>query len=225
MTRQIERRTFTGELRAEPTDEGGIRLRGYAAVFDSEAHGEVVKRTAFNRTLAQRDDVRLLVNHDGVPLARTKSGTLRLSVDERGLVVDADLDPANPTVQELLSAMQRGDIDQMSFAFSPVDATRNDDGVRELREVVLYDVSVVTYPWYEATSAELNSLGLALAEVRAGNPLPDAARAVLDELVAALPAEERTDDPEVDEPAEEPVPAASHPARREIARLWFPAVS
>jgi HK97 family phage prohead protease len=54
----------------------GFTLRGYAAVFDSVSHDEVVRSSAFNKTLAERDDVRLLVNHDGVPLARTKSGTL-----------------------------------------------------------------------------------------------------------------------------------------------------
>ena len=174
MTKSIERRLFDASIEIRKADDGSVGLRGYVAVFDSEAHGEVVKGSAFNRTLAQRDNVRLLVNHDGVPLASTKAGTLTLSVDERGLVVDVpNLDVANnPTAAELVSAMTRGDIDQMSFAF-----TAYDDpivaGVRELREVKLYDVSVVTYPWYEATSVGLTGdrdMDRALVALRSLSP-------------------------------------------------------
>jgi len=151
----IERRITDAKIEVRNNADGTVGLRGYAAVFDSVAHGEVVRRSAFTRSISQRDNARLLVNHDGVPLASVKAGTMTLSTDDRGLLVDApNLDPKNPTVQELVSAMNRGDIDQMSFAF-----TASDDpvvsGVRELREVKLYDVSVVTYPWYEATSVSL----------------------------------------------------------------------
>lgn len=165
-------------------------LTGYASVFDVEAHGEVVRPTAFNKTLADGADVRLLVNHDGVPLARTKSKTLRLSVDETGLRVDADLDTSNPTVAELASAMGRGDIDQMSFAFVPVTERWDDEtGLRELLEVKLRDVSVVTYPWYEDTTAELNSAAaLVLAEAR---NLPDDLAAQLRDAIR--PAESASD--------------------------------
>ena len=151
----IERRWHSSKIEMRATGNA-VTLRGYAAVFDSESYGEVIKPTAFNKTLSERDDVRLLVNHDGVPIARTKSGTMRLSTDTVGLLVEADLDPSNPTVQELMSAMDRGDIDQMSFAFV---ATKDVvvDGVRQIQECKLYDVSVVTYPWYESTSAELMS--------------------------------------------------------------------
>ncbi|NBU34621.1 HK97 family phage prohead protease [bacterium] len=151
----IERRWHSGKIEVRAAGDV-VSLRGYAAVFDSESYGEVIRPGAFSKTLAERDDVRLLVNHDGVPIARTKSGTMRLSVDAVGLLVEADLDPTNPTVQELMSAMERGDIDQMSFAFvATKDAVV--DGVRQVLECKLYDVSVVTYPWYEATSAELMS--------------------------------------------------------------------
>lgn len=155
MTKPIERRMVDAHIEVRETPDGKVGLRGYAAVFNVEAHGELIRPSAFNRTLAQRDDVRLLVNHDGVAIARTKSGTMSLSIDERGLVVDApELDLSNPTVQELVSAMRRGDIDQMSFAFIAHDAPLV-DGVRELRELSLVDVSVVTYPWYDVTTAGL----------------------------------------------------------------------
>lgn len=166
----LERRACTRPIEVREAADGTISLHGYASVFDSEAYGEVVKPSAFNRTLAQKDDVRLLVNHDGVPLARTKSGTLSLSVDDTGLLIEAkSLDPANPTVQELRSAMARGDIDQMSFGFEALDDPMV-EGVRELREVKLFDVSIVTYPWYEATSAEMNSRQL--VEARSAGKAP-----------------------------------------------------
>lgn len=173
MTKLIERRIFDAPFEVRSNDDGSVGVRGYAAVFDSESHGEVVRSSAFNRTLEQRDNVRLLVNHDGVPLASTKSGTMALSVDERGLLVDVPhLDMENPTARELVSAMQRRDIDQMSFAFVARDAP-TEGGVRELREVTLYDVSIVTYPWYEATSVGLTGdrdMDRALVSLRALTP-------------------------------------------------------
>lgn len=168
MARTIERRAAKTDIQIRETADG-VTLRGYAAVFDSVWHDEVVRRGAFNKTLAERDDVRLLVNHDGVPLARSSSGTLTLGSDDRGLWVEARLDTTNPTAVELVSAMQRGDIDQMSFAFvdrTPREQRVDDEGIRNIREVQLFDVSVVTFPWYEDTTAELNSLALAGAEAR-----------------------------------------------------------
>jgi HK97 family phage prohead protease len=115
-----------------------------------------VKRGAFSKTLNDGADVRLLIDHEGVPLARTKSGTLKLSEDDRGLLVEAQLDPANPDAARVMSAMKRGDLSQMSFAFRTIkDSWSNDRKTRELREVQLFDVSIVTFPAYEQTVAEL----------------------------------------------------------------------
>lgn len=142
--------------------QDGTTLYGYAAVFDSPSEPmpfvEYVKRGAFTKTIKDGADVRLLIDHEGVPLARTKSGTLRLMEDERGLAVEADLDPMNPDAARVISAMKRGDLSQMSFAFRTIkDAWSDDRNVRELREVQLYDVSVVTFPAYEQTVAEIRS--------------------------------------------------------------------
>jgi HK97 family phage prohead protease len=141
-------------------DGDGLTLIGYAAVWDSPSEPlpwiEYVKRGAFSKTLNDGADVRLLIDHEGVPLARTKSGTLRLSEDEKGLRTEATLDPANPDAARLISALGRGDISQMSFAFRVVkDSWSADRQTRELREVQLFDVSVVTFPAYEETVAEL----------------------------------------------------------------------
>lgn len=140
----------------------GNTITGYAAVFDSPSeplpYTEYVRRGAFTKTLEDGADVRLLIDHEGVPLARTKSGTLSLAEDERGLYVEAELDPANPDAARVLSAMKRGDLSQMSFAFKAVkDSWSGDRQTRELKEVRLYDVSIVTFPAYEEAVAELRS--------------------------------------------------------------------
>ena len=147
------------ELRAM-TD--GKTLVGYAAIFDSPSEPlpwtEFVRRGAFRKTIKDGADVRLLIDHEGVPLARTKSGTLTLTEDEIGLRIEAQLDESNPDAAKVISALRRGDLSQMSFAFQTVkDAWSKDKQVRELKEVRLYDVSVVTYPAYEQTVAELRS--------------------------------------------------------------------
>lgn len=141
----------------------GNHLVGYAAIFDSPSeplpYTEFVRRGAFAKTLNDGADVRLLIDHEGVPLARTKSGTMALMEDEKGLLVEAELDPANPDAMRVLSAMKRGDLSQMSFAFKTVkDSWSTDRQTRELKEVRLYDVSIVTFPAYEETVAELRNL-------------------------------------------------------------------
>lgn len=151
------------EFRAEGD---AVKVGGYAAVFNSLSEDlggfrEVIRRGAFTHTIAQGADVRFLINHDGMPLARTKSGTLRLAEDDRGLRIDATLDPTDPDVQRLIPKMRRGDVSQMSFGFrTQKDAWRQEgaDQIRELHAVDLFDVSAVTYPAYQATDVALRSL-------------------------------------------------------------------
>lgn len=154
------------ELRADPEtddDKSRVTIRGHAAVFDrlSEDLGgfrEKVKRGAFRKVLDEAQDVRLLVNHDPFPvLARTKSNTLELREDPRGLHVFADVAPTS-FAQDLRVSMQRGDIDQMSFGFSVgSDSWMEKDGqiVRTIEEFDnLFDVSIVTFPAYPQTSVD-----------------------------------------------------------------------
>jgi HK97 family phage prohead protease len=151
------------ELRALDDTEDGWTVSGYAAVFDSPSEPlpwtEYVKRGAFKKTIKDGADVRLLIDHTGVPLARTKSGTLKLREDDKGLFMEARLDPNNPDAVKMRSALMRGDVSQMSFAFETVkDSWNKERSVRELREVRLHDVSIVTYPAYEETSAEIRNI-------------------------------------------------------------------
>lgn len=155
MKNQIERRIIDAKIEVRSNDDGTTGVRGYAAVFDTPSHGEVIKRGAFNRTIAQKDNVRFLINHEGTPLASTRAGTMTVGVDDTGLWFDiASLDIANPKVQEFCSAVGRGDLYQCSFAGYFRD-TPTVDGLREVREVELVDCSGVTYPWYEETSMGL----------------------------------------------------------------------
>ena len=160
-----ERITMTAEVRAVATEDGSLKIGGYAATFNNEASGlnfrEVIAPGAFTRALASNDPVFLLVNHDmeGIPLASTQSGTLQLRQDGTGLYMEATLDPANPKAQELSSALRRGDMDKMSFAFtvSP-DGQTKDAGLRTLTDIErLYEVSVVTLPAYDSTSVGMRS--------------------------------------------------------------------
>jgi HK97 family phage prohead protease len=160
-----ERITMTAEVRAVATDDGSLKIGGYAATFNQEADGlnfrEQIAPGAFTRALASGDPVFLLVNHDmeGIPLASTQSGTLQLRQDTTGLYIEATLDSANPKAQELSSALRRGDMDKMSFAFtvSPDGQTR-DAGLRTINDIErLYEVSVVTLPAYNSTSVGMRS--------------------------------------------------------------------
>lgn len=156
-----QRHIAYSNLECRSTRDGNT-LVGYAAIFDSPSeplpYTEYVRPGAFAKTLNDGADVRLLIDHEGVPLARTKSGTLHLEEDERGLFIESDLDPSNPDAARVISAMKRGDLTQMSFAFRTIkDSWNNDRSVRELKEVQLYDVSVVTFPAYEETVAEVRS--------------------------------------------------------------------
>lgn len=159
------------ELRSQG---GQMTLTGYASVFNSpyDVMGgppfgwrETVDPGAFTTTLAAKPDLHLLINHEGMPLARTKSGTLRLAADSTGLHVEAGLDPSDPDVQRLAPKMSRGDMDEMSFAFrTKRDEWSEDDSERRLLEVSLHkgDVSVVNFGANPATSAQMNDLGAAL---------------------------------------------------------------
>lgn len=151
-----------------------INVTGYAAVFGDQAEigplsswgwAEVVERGAFADALQRRDDVTFLINHSGLPLARTTSGTLTLVEDQRGLRVDTALDASDPDVQRILPKMKRGDLSKMSFAFLAEKETWDETGdhaVRTIHSVQLFDVSIVTDPAYEGTEIGLRSKAAAL---------------------------------------------------------------
>lgn len=192
--REVRRWPINGlELRAGADDT--VTLTGYASVVDVgyEIYGgppwgwtESISRGAFDKTLAEGPDVQLLINHEGLPLARTKSGTLRLSADNIGLHVEADLDPADPDVERLEPKMRRGDIDEMSFAFRVMRQEWNEEYTeRYITEVNIErgDVSVVNYGANPHTSVGLRAFADSLAELRAGKQLSSATMSTLQEVL------------------------------------------
>lgn len=157
------------EIRAAD-ESAGVKVAGYAAVFDEPytvwdwlgEYTELIEPGSFTKTLSERDDVRLLVNHDGLPLARTKSGTLTLSQDDVGLYMEAELDATDPDVAAVVPKMRRGDLDEMSFAFQVVQQQWSPDFTeRHVKEVKLFDVSLVTFPANPATTAWMRMENLA----------------------------------------------------------------
>lgn len=162
------------EIRAE--DDGSIRVSGHAAVFNEEADiggmfRERILPGAFAAAI-KRDDVVFLVNHEGLPLARTRSGTLKLSEDKVGLRMETELDPDDPDVRAIVGKMRRGDLDKMSFAFQAVRQEFDDSEdppLRTIAEARLYDVSVVTSPAYEGTDIGLRALAQHRQRVRRDN--------------------------------------------------------
>lgn len=182
-----ERRFFSAELRVDDPDNGIIE--GYAAVFNqwSEDLGyfrEIIRPGAFGKTVKEAD-VRALFNHDSnYVLGRNKSGTLELAEDEHGLQFRVN-PPETGWAVDLRESIRRGDIDQASFGFQTI-RDRWDQNVepaeRELLEVRLFDVSVVTYPAYPQTSVSARSLAdMFIARVKNGGNL-DAVDLMLDQL-------------------------------------------
>lgn len=186
------------DLRSE--DDGSLTFEGIASVVDTsytvrDAFGEFEEtfaRGAFNKTLKDKDDVRLLVNHEGIPLARrrgTKGDTLKLTVDPHLRAV-APLDPSSPLVQTVRSAMERGDMDQMSIGFRATRQEWNEDyTVRTIREAQLFDVSLVTFPASPTTSASLRSVDDLIAQLPSDIDEDELRRAIA-HLESLLPAKD-----------------------------------
>lgn len=164
------------EFRNDDEDDNTLHLEGYASTFEPyEMYGgpaqggwiEQLDKRAFDKTLREKPDLHLLINHAGMPLARTKSGTLQLSTDDHGLKVRAQLDKRDPEVQALAVKMERGDMDEMSFAFrvkaqswAATDEFPDDSqALRTINEVSLHkgDVSVVNWGANPTTHAEVLS--------------------------------------------------------------------
>ncbi len=159
------------------TANGGRRLEGYAAKFGTEARvgsfHETIMPGAFSASLASGADILALVDHDPtLLLARTASGTLRLSEDATGLAFEIDL--ADTTLgRDVRTMAERRDLGGMSFGFRPVDEAWPAADRRELRAVDLAEISVVhAWPAYPSTEV--------LARARGGRAAPSRYRLWLD---------------------------------------------
>ncbi|MEB8646010.1 HK97 family phage prohead protease [Bacillus cereus] len=165
MAKTKETRTFdiTKLSTRDATEEQPSKITGYAAVFNSKTtiggwFDEVIEPGAFARSLSENSDIRALFNHnwDNV-LGRTKSGTLRLEEDEKGLKFEIEL-PNTSVGRDLAESMSRGDINQCSFGFWITEENWDynvEPALRTIKEVELYEISVVSIPAYDDTEVSL----------------------------------------------------------------------
>jgi len=181
MIRRAERRGMTLEMRAKPNGSGGtdFLFTGYGSVFDApfemwdpwgDPYTEIVRPGAFSRSLARPElDVPFLIGHNdaGIPLARTRNGTLTLSQDTRGLLVEARMDGGRSDVRNLASAVERGDMDEMSIGFVTMGQEWSPDWeTRAMLDLELHrgDVSAV------ALGASSATAGSTMVTLSAGRP-------------------------------------------------------
>lgn len=175
-----EIRAFNFEVRADQNEEHGHFLSGQPIVFDARTDlgwcDEIIAPGALDD--ADLKDVRFLINHntDMIPLARSRNNnensTMQMSVDNAGMNIRVDLDTENNTeAKSLYSAVERGDLDGMSFMFT-VDADKWEDIESDhptrtiLRLGKIFEVSAVTFPAYEQTSITARGLSDALESAK-----------------------------------------------------------
>lgn len=159
-------RTVPTQFSTREDGDGSMHIVGYFAVFNSiyeiaPGMTESVAPGAFSRSLAA-NDVRALINHDTtLVIGRTKAGTLTLREDEHGLWGDILINPKDQDAVNAYERVKRGDVDQCSFGFDPVNEeteTRADGSVHwTLRDVEVYEVSICTFPAYAETNIQARS--------------------------------------------------------------------
>ena len=184
-------------------DEGEpVKIKGHAAVFDKLSDPimgfrEKIAPGAFRKSIRRKADVRALWNHNpDYVLGRTKSGTLRLKEDDIGLAIEIQ-PPDTQWANDLVTTIERGDVDQMSFGFVVVKEEWTEDHkkketVRTLEEVDLFDVSPVTFPAYPQTDVA----------VRAREILETRAKELLERFDDSVDDSGEFDDEQVDELAQ-----------------------
>jgi HK97 family phage prohead protease len=193
----VEHRAIS-DFELRDASDGSVRFTGYACTteepYEIADFTETICKGAFKRTLGEEPDVRLVINHGmggQLPIARTKSGTLTLREDARGLKVDADLNPEDPDVRAILPKLKRGDVDEMSFAFRATRQDWNEDYTkRDIREVALHrgDVSIVSAGANPNTTATVmrsqdGAYELRIDEERIGRPISTVRKAALESVL------------------------------------------
>jgi len=174
---KMETRLWVGNLEVRAAESGdGMTLTGYAALFNSWSEDlggfrEQIAPGAFKRSLKARNDIKMLWNHEtGEVLGSTRSGTLRLTEDERGLRVEASL-PDTQRGRDAKILIERGDVSGFSFGFSVAERgdTWNSEGnERTLKSVRLFEVSLTPFPAYTATNGTASVRGIDKLAKRSG---------------------------------------------------------
>lgn len=173
-TRQM--RSVASKFETRESEEG-LFIEGYFSVFNTnydlwQGASESVAPGAFSGTLG--GDIRALIDHESrLVLGRNKAGTLELREDAHGLWGRVKINPNDQDAMNLYERVKRGDVDQCSFGFDIVkeDTEVRDDGSVHwtIREVKLYEVSVVTFPAYEDTSVSARKKDYDVIQQRAND--------------------------------------------------------
>ena len=189
-----EIRAFNFEVRADENEEHGHFLSGTPIVYNARTdlgwYDEIIEEGALDE--ADLKDVRFLINHntDMIPLARSRNNndnsTMQMTVDENGMNIRVDHDTENNAeAKSLYSAVERGDLDGMSFMFT-VDGDKWDDIESEhpTRTITklgkVFEVSAVTFPAYEQTSIQARGLSEALDSAKESLESEKAAKRAID---------------------------------------------
>jgi len=171
---KMETRVNAADFEIRETDDG-MQFSGYAAVFNSDSEPlpftERIAPGAFRGSLRNRNDIKLLWNHDsGQPLASTRAGNLRVTEDSVGLFVDATL-PMTTLGKDVSILVREKIVDSMSFGFTVArggDEWNSEGTVRTLNKVNLIEASIVSYPAYKSTAGTTSVRGLDKAAKRSG---------------------------------------------------------
>ena len=163
-TRETRVTKWTPEIRVhtEPKDDSIGTITGYAAIFDSLSEDlggfrETIAPGTFKRALAEKQDVLGLIDHSASQIiGRTGSGTMTLQEDDKGLGYTIEVADTSAG-RDILTSLRRKDVSASSFAFEVIEDrwyTKDGEEIRELMDVNLFDVSVVSQPAYKATVAK-----------------------------------------------------------------------
>ncbi len=170
MMAKKEMRLLMGQMEVRSLEDGKKKICGYAARFnelsaDFGGWKEKIMPGAFDGVL-EKSDVRALFNHDpNIVLGRQSAGTLTVKIDSVGLYYEID-PPDTQQARDLMTSIERKDIDGSSFAFV-VDWENGGTvweraGDFDIRNIIkfgeIFDISPVTYPAYPTTEADLRSM-------------------------------------------------------------------
>lgn len=160
-------RSVFSEFQTRTEEDGDLYISGYFSVFNSNYElwsgaTESIAENAFDGALA--DDIRCLIDHETrLVLGRTKSRTLTLKTDSRGLWGEVRINQNDQDAMNLYERVKRGDVDQCSFGFDILDEEFEDKGDSvhwTIKKVKLYEVSIVTFPAYTDTSVSARKVQL-----------------------------------------------------------------
>lgn len=158
----------TPRVEVRQASDGRPVIVGYAAIYEHsydvaggpEKFGwaETIGRGVATKSIEERDSVYLFFDHEGLPLASTKDGSLTLESDSIGLFNESLIDPRSQWSMEIVHRLESGQLDAMSWAFQATRQEWNDDYTeRRITEAKIFDVSVVSFPANPATVVQLRS--------------------------------------------------------------------